>query len=64
MIFIHRLYTQIFPWMLASQAKQISFITYLDNKSILDFGSGTSANCLLCEPDFYLGIEPDRERIG
>lgn len=34
-----------------------------DQKHVLDFGSGTGANCSLCEPNFYLGIEPDIKRI-
>ncbi|OIB01469.1 hypothetical protein AK95_29035 [Paenibacillus sp. LC231] len=35
----------------------------LDNKLILDFGSGTGANCSICKPGFYLGIEPDVSRV-
>ncbi|HZH62243.1 MAG TPA: class I SAM-dependent methyltransferase [Metabacillus sp.] len=33
------------------------------NKSVLDFGSGTGANCSLCTPSEYLGIDPDLKRI-
>jgi SAM-dependent methyltransferase len=35
----------------------------LDNKIVLDFGSGTGANCCLCHQDHYLGIEPDVQRV-
>jgi SAM-dependent methyltransferase len=33
------------------------------NKTVLDFGSGTGANCTLFSPDHYLGIDPDQKRI-
>lgn len=36
----------------------------LDNKTILDFGSGTGANCSICSPGLYIGIEPDKERVS
>ncbi|WP_307592367.1 class I SAM-dependent methyltransferase [Paenibacillus wynnii] len=36
----------------------------LEKKEILDFGSGTGANCSICRPEVYLGIEPDRERVN
>ncbi|SDG54361.1 Methyltransferase domain-containing protein [Fontibacillus panacisegetis] len=36
---------------------------HLENKFILDFGSGTGANCSICHSDQYFGIEPDMERI-
>ncbi|WP_158453711.1 class I SAM-dependent methyltransferase [Paenibacillus beijingensis] len=36
----------------------------MDNKTVLDFGSGTGANCCICKPDFYLGIEPDANRVN
>lgn len=29
----------------------------------LDFGAGTGANCVICNPDSYIGIEPDVKRI-
>ncbi|MEQ6389695.1 class I SAM-dependent methyltransferase [Bacillaceae bacterium S4-13-58] len=35
----------------------------LSNKRILDFGAGTGANCTLCQPGKYLGIDPDEKRI-
>lgn len=35
----------------------------LKNKAILDFGCGTGANCCICCPDQYLGIDPDENRI-
>jgi len=35
----------------------------LEDKSVLDFGSGTGANCSICHSDRYLGIEPDRNRV-
>lgn len=31
---------------------------------VLDFGAGTGANCCICKPDYYLGIEPDVKRVG
>lgn len=33
------------------------------NKSVLDFGSGTGANCTLFSPDTYMGVEPDHKRV-
>ncbi|MFP4974302.1 class I SAM-dependent methyltransferase [Paenibacillus sp. CN-4] len=36
----------------------------LERKFVLDFGSGTGANCVLTEPDCYLGVEPDAGRVG
>lgn len=33
------------------------------NKKVLDFGAGTGANCTLCSPAYYLGIDPDSSRI-
>ncbi|WP_148497762.1 class I SAM-dependent methyltransferase [Paenibacillus senegalensis] len=36
----------------------------LDDKMVLDFGAGTGANCCICKPDYYLGIEPDARRVG
>ncbi|MBW5446931.1 methyltransferase domain-containing protein [Cohnella sp. CFH 77786] len=35
----------------------------LQNKSVLDFGCGTGANCGICDPDRYVGIDPDAGRI-
>jgi ubiquinone/menaquinone biosynthesis C-methylase UbiE len=35
----------------------------LNDKNVLDFGSGTGANCCMCEPHLYLGIEPDSHRV-
>lgn len=32
-------------------------------KNVLDFGAGTGANCTLCSPEHYLGIDPDSHRI-
>ncbi|WP_226037718.1 class I SAM-dependent methyltransferase [Aquibacillus saliphilus] len=34
------------------------------NKKILDFGAGTGANCSLCSPNGYYGIDPDINRIN
>lgn len=34
------------------------------NKRVLDFGAGTGANCQLCEPGLYDGIDPDGRRIA
>lgn len=36
---------------------------HLDNKHVLDFGSGTGANCCIFKPEQYLGIEPDMKRV-
>jgi ubiquinone/menaquinone biosynthesis C-methylase UbiE len=33
-------------------------------KSILDFGAGTGANCTLCSPTHYFGVDPDSHRIN
>ncbi|MFJ5760333.1 class I SAM-dependent methyltransferase [Neobacillus sp. NPDC093182] len=33
------------------------------DKKVLDFGAGTGANCTLCSPDYYFGIDPDSYRI-
>ncbi|MFC7060306.1 class I SAM-dependent methyltransferase [Halobacillus seohaensis] len=35
-----------------------------ENKKILDFGAGTGANCPLCLPSNYYGIDPDVSRIN
>ncbi|WP_052476122.1 class I SAM-dependent methyltransferase [Cohnella kolymensis] len=35
-----------------------------DLHSVLDFGSGTGANCCICDPGHYLGIEPDAKRVA
>lgn len=35
-----------------------------DGKTVLDFGSGTGANCLMFHPDQYIGVDPDAERIN
>ncbi|MFJ5760409.1 class I SAM-dependent methyltransferase [Neobacillus sp. NPDC093182] len=32
-------------------------------KKVLDFGAGTGANCTLCTPEHYFGIDPDSYRI-
>ncbi|MGJ9456895.1 hypothetical protein [Oceanobacillus sp. CF4.6] len=36
----------------------------LYGKKVLDFGSGTGANCTLCKPGQYFGIDPDEKRIN
>ncbi|MFC4557274.1 class I SAM-dependent methyltransferase [Virgibacillus kekensis] len=36
----------------------------LYDKSVLDFGAGTGANCTLCKPGQYFGIDPDEKRIN
>lgn len=36
----------------------------LYDKNVLDFGSGTGANCTLCKPGRYLGIDPDVKRVN
>lgn len=35
----------------------------LTDQNVLDFGSGTGANCSLFEPTRYVGIDPDEERV-
>ncbi|UUZ83280.1 class I SAM-dependent methyltransferase [Paenibacillus sp. P26] len=35
-----------------------------DGHIVLDFGSGTGANCSMFEPKSYLGIDPDAKRIA
>ncbi|WP_233277377.1 class I SAM-dependent methyltransferase [Paenibacillus durus] len=34
-----------------------------NGKVVLDFGSGTGANCSMFQPNHYLGIDPDAGRI-
>lgn len=34
-----------------------------DGQKTLDFGTGTGANCILCNPEDYIGIDPDVKRI-
>lgn len=36
----------------------------LNGKTVLDFGSGTGANCCICNPEHYLGLEPDVKRVN
>ncbi|MDF2652840.1 MAG: type 11 methyltransferase [Paenibacillus sp.] len=35
-----------------------------DNRTVLDFGSGTGANCSIFPPNNYLGIDTDVQRIN
>ncbi|WP_342048141.1 class I SAM-dependent methyltransferase [Bacillus sp. OTU530] len=35
----------------------------LSDKKVLDFGAGTGANCTLCTPDHYFGIDSDSYRV-
>ncbi|WP_285229638.1 class I SAM-dependent methyltransferase [Paenibacillus albidus] len=35
----------------------------LENKSVLDFGCGTGANCSICDAEHYYGIDPDAKRV-
>lgn len=35
----------------------------LADKTVLDLGCGTGANCSMCGPDQYYGIDPDANRI-
>jgi ubiquinone/menaquinone biosynthesis C-methylase UbiE len=35
----------------------------LEQQVVVDFGSGTGANCSLCAPSHYFGLEPDEERV-
>lgn len=35
-----------------------------EGQVVLDFGSGTGANCSIFHPHLYLGIDPDAERIN
>ncbi|SEM85794.1 class I SAM-dependent methyltransferase [Lihuaxuella thermophila] len=34
-----------------------------DGQTVLDFGSGTGANCTIFSPDTYIGVDPDHRRI-
>nr|WP_280875069.1 MULTISPECIES: class I SAM-dependent methyltransferase [unclassified Paenibacillus] len=36
----------------------------LDGHVVLDFGSGTGANCSMFKPSYYLGVDPDIKRIN
>nr|WP_263326392.1 class I SAM-dependent methyltransferase [Neobacillus sp. Marseille-Q6967] len=35
----------------------------LADKKVLDFGAGTGANCRICSPEHYIGIDIDSGRI-
>jgi ubiquinone/menaquinone biosynthesis C-methylase UbiE len=35
-----------------------------DHHTVLDFGSGTGANCTLFPPERYKGIDPDEKRVS
>jgi SAM-dependent methyltransferase len=37
---------------------------HLQNKIVLDFGSGVGSNCPLVSPDKYIGLEPCPKRVG
>nr|WP_237690617.1 class I SAM-dependent methyltransferase [Paenibacillus caui] len=43
--------------------EHIKKLTSLENRSVLDFGCGTGANCTLCDADRYYGLDPDAQRI-
>lgn len=34
-----------------------------EGQTVLDFGSGTGANCSMFHPSYYVGIDPDAKRI-
>ncbi|WP_051317031.1 class I SAM-dependent methyltransferase [Ectobacillus panaciterrae] len=34
-----------------------------NNKTVLDFGSGTGVNCTLFAPESYMGVDPDQKRV-
>lgn len=36
---------------------------HVDGRYILDFGSGTGANCSMFDPAHYIGVDPDSNRI-
>ncbi|WP_175482248.1 class I SAM-dependent methyltransferase [Thermoflavimicrobium dichotomicum] len=36
---------------------------HFDGRRILDFGSGTGANCSIFSPENYIGVDPDARRI-
>ncbi|WP_158738683.1 bifunctional 2-polyprenyl-6-hydroxyphenol methylase/3-demethylubiquinol 3-O-methyltransferase UbiG [Alteribacillus sp. YIM 98480] len=36
---------------------------HFSNKSVLDFGAGTGANSVICEPSGYLGLDLNKKRI-
>jgi SAM-dependent methyltransferase len=42
---------------------RIEKLIKLYEKNVLDFGAGTGANCTLCKPGQYFGIDPDERRI-
>lgn len=35
-----------------------------EGRKVLDFGSGTGANCTMFEPEHYIGMEPDGDRVA
>ncbi|WP_081750147.1 class I SAM-dependent methyltransferase [Paenibacillus massiliensis] len=35
----------------------------IENKSVLDFGCGTEANCSMYDADHYYGVDPDAQRV-
>lgn len=43
--------------------EQIKSHFSIENKSVLDFGCGTGANCSICDANHYYGIDPDAKRI-
>lgn len=43
--------------------QQIQRHFHFDGKTVLDFGSGTGANCPIFAPVNYLGVDPDQNRI-
>lgn len=36
---------------------------HFDGQTVLDFGSGTGANCSIFSPENYIGVDPDQRRI-
>lgn len=42
---------------------QITTRFTFNDKIVLDFGSGTGANCSMFQPIHYIGIDPDEKRI-
>ncbi|WP_062199716.1 class I SAM-dependent methyltransferase [Massilibacterium senegalense] len=45
------------------QRKSKQHLDFTDKK-VLDLGAGTGVHCSLCSSDYYIGIDPDEQRIN